>query len=124
VAVDGQEVEIKVPVPERQFTCLAASLAARLNAPVVSSQADAYYTPTVGDYTEHEYPFKWLSVRTRAGRVSMNFKHFHPEGAEWHTHADEVDVEVTDAKAAGRLLAGASRRRRASADQRWQAQAT
>jgi adenylate cyclase class 2 len=104
VAVEGQEVEIKIPAAKEQFAALTEDLSDRLGEPAVSLQCDTYFTPQVGDYTEHPYPYKWLSVRARSGRVSINFKHFHPEGAEWHTHADEADVAVADGEAAERLL--------------------
>ena len=58
-------------------------------------QVDEYFTPVHRDFLSVRFPFEWLSIRKRGNKSILNYKHFHPEGAEVHTHCDEVEVEVT-----------------------------
>lgn len=88
------EIEIKIQLKEDVFF-RAREKAKRIARFVkASQQADTYYTSSHRNFLEPEFPFEWLSIRKRAGKNILNYKHFHPENARSHTHCDEFEVEA------------------------------
>jgi adenylate cyclase class 2 len=104
MAYDGQEVEIKVSVGHEMLQTIARSLEKELGPGQLNEQTDVYFTSPIDDYVAPRYPYKWLSIRCRRPNPSINFKHFHPEGAELHTHCDEHEVTIDDPEKAMQLM--------------------
>lgn len=105
VAFDGKEIEVKVRIEPKQRASVEDALRAEAGCSSETEQIDVYLTSPHEDFTAVNFPYKWLSVRRRGTSASLNFKHFHPEGAEHHTHCDEFQVAVGDADATVALLA-------------------
>jgi len=57
-------------------------------------QTDEYFTPAHRNFVEPKFPFEWLSIRKRGDKAILNYKHFHPDNAEVHTHCDEFEAEI------------------------------
>jgi len=47
-------------------------------------------------FLKQKYPYEWLTIRQRDGKVKLNFKHWYPEGVKNTTHCDEYETEVSD----------------------------
>lgn len=97
MAHNNIEVEIKVPVDSATFARIRGELRKIAKFDKKSQQTDVYFTPIHRDFTEPEFPFEWLSVRKRAGKTIINYKHFYPENAETTTHCKEFETELKDA---------------------------
>jgi predicted adenylyl cyclase CyaB len=104
MAFDDTEIEMKFPVTAEQFEKLRAAVAASGVLRGETGQCDEYFVPVDGSYLAQEYPYEWLSIRQRGDRVLLNYKHFYPEGAERHSHCDEIELPVGDMSKAGKLL--------------------
>ncbi|MFH0978380.1 MAG: class IV adenylate cyclase [Candidatus Woesearchaeota archaeon] len=93
---NNTEVEVKVQIDAQ----IAAKLKARLKEIAIfgkiAKQKDEYYTPAHRSFVEPEYPFEWLSIRQRGEITILNYKHFHPENAQVHTHCEEYETEVAN----------------------------
>ena len=94
MAYDGIEVELKVMLEPREAESLARRLSEIGERVDARHQVDDYYSPVTRSFLDAEFPFEWLSLRARDGKSVLNYKHFHPEGAEKHTHCDEWETEV------------------------------
>jgi len=88
------EIEIKIPLDETLFSQIKTKLKEIASFKGRSKQIDEYYTPTHRNFVEPAYPFEWLSIRNRNGKVILNYKHFHPENVEVTTHCDEFEVYI------------------------------
>jgi len=88
------EVEIKVPLEKEAFFNLKVKLREICKFEKASQQSDAYFSPAHRDFVEPEFPFEWLSIRKRAGKTILNYKHFHPENVEVTTHCDEFEAVI------------------------------
>jgi predicted adenylyl cyclase CyaB len=104
MAFDGIEVEIKLAVTRAQFEAVREAMATKGIEAGESDQLDHYFVPKDNSYLSVRFPYEWLSVRERGGSALINHKHFHPEGAEHHTHCDETELSVSDPKAASGML--------------------
>ncbi len=63
-----------------------------------SRQTDFYFTPIHRNFVEPKFPFEWLSIRKRAGKNILNYKHFYPENAEITAYCKEFETEVKDSE--------------------------
>ncbi len=61
-------------------------------------QRDIYLSPKGENFFDEKFPYKWLSIRNRGNKNILNFKHYHPEGAEKHTYCDEYETDVSDSE--------------------------
>jgi adenylate cyclase class 2 len=104
MAHQDTEVEIKIRLDEGEFS--RAREAVRKAAKLVgsSSQVDRYLTPIHRNLVAPRYPWEWLSIRKRGGKAILNYKHWHPAGAERHTHCDEYETELGSPEQLEKLL--------------------
>ena len=94
MAHNNTEIEIKIPLEQEQFETIQKRLQQEATFLKTSEQKDTYLNPPHKNFLESEYPFEWLSIRQRAGKTILNYKHFHPEEAEEKTHCDEYETEI------------------------------
>jgi adenylate cyclase class 2 len=94
MAFDNIEIELKFRVTENLFSSIRSLLSSSFHGE--SRQVDHYFVPKWNNYLAHEFPFEWLSVRERGDKSVLNYKHFHPEGAEESTHCDEYECSIPD----------------------------
>lgn len=98
MAFNNKEIEIKIKLDDLEFTKARQKLIEVGTLQNTMEQVDTYFAPKSDNYLLEKYPFKWLSIRQRSGKSILNFKHFHPERAEKHTHCDEFETEITNAE--------------------------
>jgi predicted adenylyl cyclase CyaB len=104
MAFDDKEVEIKLQITVADLRRIESRLA-KVATPVgTTTQMDHYYSPQQRSYLEHKYPYEWLSVRERQSKCLLNYKHFHPEGAERHEYCDEYEIEIDNPETARKIL--------------------
>ena len=70
----------------------------------VSHHVDDYYDRGSNSFLTKKYPFEWLTIRKRDGKILLNYKHWYPENVKYTTHCDEYELEVGDAKMLSKLL--------------------
>lgn len=104
MAYDDTEIEIKVPVSETEHDRIYRVMSDSGALSTRKEHSDHYFSPASGSFLDTQFPYKWLSVRKRGTRTQINYKHFYPEGAERHTHADEVEVAIDDIDRGIKLL--------------------
>ena len=95
MALNDSEVEIKIPVDEKEFLRVRDQLKETAVFRGQTKQTDEYFMPIHRNFLSPKYPFEWLSIRKR-GKCLLNYKYFHPENSEVHTHCDEFETEVSD----------------------------
>jgi predicted adenylyl cyclase CyaB len=88
------EIEIKIPVTEEEFDKIKENVRILSKFVKRSHQLDLYFTPPHKNFLEPEFPFEWLSVRSRDGKSILNYKHYYPEDADVKTHCDEFETEL------------------------------
>lgn len=98
MAHNNIEVEIKIPLNKKDFLRIKKYLRKFTKFVKSSRHIDDYYTPKHKSFLEPKFPFEWLALRQRDGRVLFNYKHWYPEGIKNTTHCDEYETEVGDAK--------------------------
>ena len=97
MAYDNTEVEIKVGVTEQCFRNIERELIKYATPTGTSEQIDNYFSQIGQEFLRPVFPYVWLSIRTRNGIQTLNYKHFFPEGAEIHTHCKEINVVISSA---------------------------
>ncbi len=98
MASNDVEVEIKIPLDEANFSRVQNQLKQTAKLVKDSQETDDYYTPAHRDFLEPQYPYEWLRLRKKAGRIILNYKHFHPENVPDTTHCDEFETEITSSE--------------------------
>lgn len=96
MAHGDREIEIKIPLDRNAFLSVKERLQKSARYEKTSQQRDEYFTPAHRNFVGPPFPFEWLSLRERAGKFIINYKHFYPENAETTTHCDEFEAEVKD----------------------------
>ncbi len=96
MAKNNTEIEIKIPLDENDFFRVRAVLETISKFVKKSEQTDDYFTPAHRNFVEPEFPFEWLSIRTRDKKAILNYKHFYPENVKTFTHCDEFESEIKD----------------------------
>jgi adenylate cyclase class 2 len=96
MAFDNIEIELKFRVTEALFTSIGDLLSSGALFKGEFRQIDHYFVPKWNNYLAREFPFEWLSIRERGDNSVLNYKHFHPEGAEVTTHCDEYECPISD----------------------------
>lgn len=104
MAKDNVEIEIKLPLTEAELSSVRGKLAKIARFVKKSGNIDVYYAPAHRNFLAEKYPFEWLSVRKRGDKAILNYKHFHPEGAETKTHCDEFETVVENADQLEKIL--------------------
>jgi len=98
MAKDNKEIEVKTPVSKKLFIRIRKYLERNAKFIKTSIQKDSYYSPKGKQFLRPKYPYEWLSVRERNGKVKINYKHWYPEGLSETTHCDEYETEISDIK--------------------------
>lgn len=96
MAISNIEIEIKIRLEEKDFLQFRKKISEIAKFIKKSNHVDEYFVPPSRNFLEPEYPFEWLSIRKRDGKTLLNYKHYYPEFAEFHTHADEFETEIKD----------------------------
>lgn len=104
MAHNNIEVEIKIPISKKDFLRIKKYLRKFTKFIKSSHHIDDYYSPKHKSFLEPRYPFEWLTVRQRDGKVLFNYKHWYPEGVKNTTHCDEYETEVGDARQLEKIL--------------------
>jgi len=104
MAFEDIELEIKVKVDESTFQTVIAQIEGLATYLGSERQIDRYLQPLDMEYTNQKFPFKWLSIRSRDGKHTVNYKHFFPEGAEKHSHCTEYTVDISEPDIMSKLL--------------------
>ena len=96
MANDNVEVEIKIKLTKTRFDKIEKQISKIAKKIKTSHHIDAYYNPVDKSFLKPKYPYKWLAVRQRDGKVTLNFKHWYPEGVKNTTHCHEYETEVAN----------------------------
>lgn len=105
MAYDNIEIEIKIKVDESSFETARKQLNQIAVYKGKSNQIDTYYSSKEEGYLgKEEFPYKWLSIRERSGKIILNYKNYYPEGAEKHQYCDEYETEVGSVEAMNSIL--------------------
>src|SRR3990167_1865478 len=104
MAHDNVEVEIKIPLSKKEFLRVKRQLVKIAKFVKTSTQKDTYFTPLHKSFLKVRYPYEWLSVRERSGKVILNYKHWYPPGAKFTEYADEYETEVKDSEQIEKIL--------------------
>ncbi|MBW2967246.1 class IV adenylate cyclase [Candidatus Woesearchaeota archaeon] len=94
MAVGNTEIEIKIPLEEKDFFRIKEHLRSRAKFVKSSHQVDEYFSPAHRDFLEPQFPFEWLRIGQRSGKTIVNYKHWYPENVDQTTHCDEFETEV------------------------------
>ncbi|MBU3965309.1 class IV adenylate cyclase [Patescibacteria group bacterium] len=96
MAHNDTEIEIKIPLGEKDFLRVKERIQKEARFVKKSSQSDEYFNAPHRDFLAPKFPFEWLSIRKRGDKAILNYKHWHPENAEIHTHCDELETEISE----------------------------
>lgn len=96
MAFDNKEVEVKLEISADEHKRLQGVLGAEACFVSEGVESDMYLSPKNGSFFDEQFPYKWLSLRSRGGKNILNFKHYYPERAEKHSYCDEYETIVTD----------------------------
>lgn len=96
MAYGNKEIEIKTPISRSKYLRIWRILKKEAKFVKSSKQVDTYYSPQGKRFLKPRYPYEWLSLRERAGKITINYKHWYPEGKEVTTFCDEYESEVGD----------------------------
>jgi len=104
MAHDNIEVEIKVKLSKAKFENIKKQIKKISRFIKSSHHIDHYYNSKHINFLKPKYPYIWLSVRERDNKISLNYKHWYPEGVKHTTHCDEYETEINDLKQMRKIL--------------------
>lgn len=104
MAFNDQEIELKFPLTSKKYAEIRGKVKSLAKFSGSSHQVDRYYSPRVKSFLAPKYPYEWLSLRERGRKVSLNYKHWYPEGARNTTHCDEYEIEVENSQKMAKIL--------------------
>lgn len=96
MAINNTEVEIKTKLGKKKFEEIKKWLEKNSKFIKSSHHIDDYYTPEHKSFLNKKYPYEWLTIRRRDGKILLNYKHWYPEGVKYTTHCDEYETEISD----------------------------
>ena len=96
MAKDNIEIEVKTRLSKKGFNRIRKYLQKTAKFVKTSHHIDTYYSPVGKIFLKPKYPYEWLSIRERDGKVALNYKHWYPEGAKNTTHCDEYQTLIED----------------------------
>ena len=88
------EIEIKIQLDKNTFFNVKEKVKKLAKFEKISHQIDEYFTPAHRNFVAPKFHFEWLSIRKRAGKSIINYKHYYPENVELTTHCDEFETEI------------------------------
>ncbi len=98
MAFDNKEIEVKLEIDINEHQRLKGMLDKEAEFISEEVQRDTYLSPKGENFFDEKFPYKWLSIRNRGSKNILNFKHYHPEGAEKHIYCDEYETDVSDSE--------------------------
>ena len=104
MALNNQEIEIKLPITKLQYKKINNTLSRIGKLIKFSQQEDIYFTPKLDSFLNVKFPYKWLSLRKRDSKAILNFKHWYPENTKYTTHCDEYETQIRDSNQLERIL--------------------
>lgn len=104
MAHDNIEVEIKVALTKVKFDSIKKQIKKISKFVKSSHHIDHYYNSKHLDFLKPKYPYRWLTIRERDGRIILNYKHWYPEGVKYTTHCDEYETEIGNIKQLDKIL--------------------
>lgn len=104
MANNDMEIEIKIKLDETSFLKVKEKLDKIADFKKKLQQVDDYFTPIHRNFVEPKFPYEWLRIGKRGGKVILNYKHFYPENVEVATHCDEFETEIQDAQQLQKIL--------------------
>jgi predicted adenylyl cyclase CyaB len=104
MAQDNIEVEIKVKISKDRFEKIKARVQKTAKFIKKTRQIDYYYNLLPKNFLKPEYPYEWLSIRDRGGKLLLNYKYWYPPGAKHTTHCDEYETEIGDKEQLDRIF--------------------
>lgn len=94
MAHNNTEIEIKLKISQDEYLNTKNLLEKIAVFKKISKQSDQYFTPENKNFIEPQFPFEWLSLRSRGDKTIINYKHWHPENSKNVTHCDEFETEI------------------------------
>lgn len=104
MAFNYQEIELKLPLTKLQFQSILKRLNKDAKPLGGSNHKDHYFTPKRESFLKAKYPYEWLTVRERDGKILLNYKHWYPVNTKYTTHCDEYETIVANAEQAIKIL--------------------
>ncbi|KKQ42871.1 MAG: hypothetical protein US60_C0011G0017 [Microgenomates group bacterium GW2011_GWC1_37_8] len=104
MAYNDQEIELKLPLAPEQYRQIRVKLIKKTKFIKSSHHIDDYYTPKHKSFLEPKYPYEWLTLRKRDGKVLLNYKHWYPENTKFTTHCDEYETEISSYESTRKML--------------------
>lgn len=96
------EIEVKVEVDREQYDQLIEQLSGNVQGEM-EYHVDVYFSRLSG-FLNETFPYEWLSLRFRGNECTLCYKHFYPEGAEKHSHCDELETVVEKPESMHKIL--------------------
>ncbi|OGM32455.1 hypothetical protein A2803_03220 [Candidatus Woesebacteria bacterium RIFCSPHIGHO2_01_FULL_44_21] len=96
MAQNNIEVEIKIQLSKAEFDDIKKKIKKTSKFVKSSHHVDSYYNSGHKNFLKPKYPYEWLSIRARDGKILLNYKHWYPEGVKHTTHCNEYETEVSD----------------------------
>lgn len=99
MAFDNIEIEIKIKLSEiKEFNFVKEQINKIAEFKSEIQQVDEYFSPKHNDFLKEEFPYEWLSIRTRNSKSILNYKHFFPERAEKHEYCNEYELTISNSE--------------------------
>ncbi len=94
MAHDNIEVEIKIELSKSAFFQAKETLKTVATFVKKNHQLDKYFIPAHRNFIKPEFPFEWLSIRTRGDAAILSYKHWYQENTKVATHCDEFETKI------------------------------
>lgn len=104
MAKNNIEVEFKVKLTQKKFENIKRKLSKIAVKTKSSHHIDYYYDSRLKSFLKPKYPFEWLTIRQRDGKIKLNYKHWYPEGVANTTHCDEYETEISNKDSLEKIL--------------------
>lgn len=104
MAKDNIEVEFKVKLTKKKFESIKRKLSKIAIKTKSARHTDYYYDSKIKSFMKPKYPFEWLTIRDRDGKVKLNYKHWYPERVANTTHCDEYETEISNKDSLEKIL--------------------
>ncbi len=91
----GKEIEIRARLLNRE-ELISYLLSNGIIQTYENHQIDTYYdNPSCTFFSDPEHVYKWLRTRVEGERITLNFKHWLPEGEPLRTYCEEYEFELS-----------------------------
>ncbi len=104
MADNDVEIEIKIPLEEKDFLDIRKRLQRVAKYVQKLSQVDIYFTPIHRNFAQPKFPFESLRIRRKGDKSILNYKHFHPENVPAPDYCDEFETEIVNSGQLEKML--------------------